>query len=145
VSREQARAPRPAASARLRVFMALAALACLAPTPGDIGGCGAPARNLDAPRFFAVKQKFDCQGCHRCGLLTEACAVACRGGLTATDGGDAQAPLFPELCYPLVHDGQVCLRALEAASCDEYRRYMADVEPEVPTECNFCPLERGPQ
>ena len=31
------------------------------------------------------------------------------------------------------------------ASCDDYAHYMADTERRVPSECNFCPLERGPQ
>jgi hypothetical protein len=48
---------------------------------------------------------------------------------------------FPEGCAPLVHDGEVCLRALHFASCDAYRGYVDDAAPTVPTECDFCPGE----
>jgi hypothetical protein len=41
----------------------------------------------------------------------------------------------------LVHDGEVCLRALEVAACDDYALFMDDVAPSLPTECNFCPAE----
>jgi hypothetical protein len=44
---------------------------------------------------------------------------------------------------PLVHDGEVCLRALDDAACEDYLEYMSDVAPTVPTECNFCPAEGG--
>jgi hypothetical protein len=40
---------------------------------------------------------------------------------------------------PLVHDGEVCLRALDDGGCEDYRNYMSDLSPSVPTECNFCP------
>jgi len=46
---------------------------------------------------------------------------------------------FPERCLPLVHDGEVCLRALLNASCGDYSQYMSDDSPTAPTECNFCP------
>jgi hypothetical protein len=46
---------------------------------------------------------------------------------------------FPDDCLPLVHDGEVCLRALLDADCDEYSRYVVS-DPEIPLECNFCPV-----
>jgi hypothetical protein len=41
----------------------------------------------------------------------------------------------------LVHDGEVCLNALDAASCDDYEQYVANQGATIPTECNFCPLD----
>jgi hypothetical protein len=39
-----------------------------------------------------------------------------------------------------VHDGEVCLRVLLHASCDDYASYMNDRAPAAPSECQFCPL-----
>jgi hypothetical protein len=49
---------------------------------------------------------------------------------------------FPKGCFPLVHDGEVCLRALSYSTCDEYVEYLDDRVPRIPTECNFCPLPK---
>lgn len=119
------------------VLTGLCAL-CLAPTPGDIGGCGAPSSDLGARRFFAAKRATDCKHCRECSLATHQCAQSCQ------PGPDAGAAAFADNCFPLVHDGEVCLRALEVASCDDYRAFMSDDEPSVPTECNFCPAELEP-
>lgn len=108
-----------------------------APTPGDIGGCGQQAQQLDARIFYASKDKIDCDRCTDCGLYTSICKTAC----------DPNAELpesFPEGCYPLVHDGEVCIHALNNASCEEYGGFMSD-DPQTrdtPTECNFCPVPR---
>ena len=112
---------------------ALAALT-MAPTPGDIGGCGQEPQQLDARRFFGSKKLIDCRQCRSCGLLTETCRQAC-------DNDVPPANSFPEQCFPLVHDGEVCLRALYNASCDDYASFVTD-DPAArtsPTECNFCP------
>lgn len=114
----------------------LATLGCLAAVPGDIGGCGQDAVELDAGRFFANVRRIDCEQCRRCGLTTDACVRACAG-----DGGTQQS--FPDGCVPLVHDGEVCLDALAAASCRAYAEYVADDAPRVPTECDFCPTTEG--
>lgn len=118
----------------LALLTALLLCFVIAPTPGDIGGCGQQAELLDAPTFFATKRVIDCRQCDECGFVYDTCRDAC----------DANASLpeaFPRGCFPLVHDGEVCLRALNNASCDEYSTYMAD-DPETrstPSECNFCP------
>ncbi len=107
-------------------------LLCAAPTPGDIGGCGQRAELLDPPIFFASKAKIDCDRCRECGHDSNFCDNTC----------DAQTPKqteFPEGCFPLVHDGEVCLRALLHADCDDYASYVSDDAPSVPSECNFCP------
>ena len=91
-------------------LLLLVALLCLAPTPGDVGGCGQPAQELDAPIFFATKKAIDCQQCRRCGFANQTCALAC-------DSSAEVAVSFPEGCLPLVHDGEVCLRRLQHASC----------------------------
>jgi hypothetical protein len=107
-------------------------LFCAAPTPGDVGGCGQSPDPLDPEVFFANKRDIDCKQCRACALATATCEGACSG----------EAPLpadFPEGCAPLVHDGEVCLRALHFASCDAYRSYVDDIAPTVPTECDFCP------
>ncbi len=118
---------------RERGRLALAALAlvfCTAPTPGDIGGCGQKPAELDPGIFFASKANIDCQRCTECSIASKACSDACAGRYL-----DA----FPARCLPLVHDGEVCLRALQYASCADYDSYENDSAPGVPTECNFCP------
>ncbi len=112
----------------------VAAVLVAAPTPGDIGGCGQRAQPLDARVFFASKATIDCMRCQDCGLATSLCAEACDPYASIPEG-------FPQGCVPLVHDGEVCLRALHNASCGDYRDYVSD-DPSVrstPTECNFCP------
>lgn len=106
------------------------ALCCLGPTPGDIGGCGQTAQDLDPSVFFNSKQSIECDRCEECGLRTPACQSAC--------AGEAVPSEFPSGCFPLVHDGTVCLRALTQASCDQHRLVMSE-PPQVPSECNFCP------
>jgi hypothetical protein len=115
-----------------RGLLAALALCCLAPTPGDIGGCGQTARDLDPEVFFQSKRSIECTRCGECGLRTPACELAC---------DEAEVPEdFPEGCYPLVHDGTVCLRALTQSSCEDHSKVMGD-PPRVPSECNFCPLD----
>ena len=113
-------------------FFALVLLFCTAPTPGDVGGCGQSPAELDPGTFFASKANIDCQRCQECGLTRASCENAC----TAPE---SYPSAFPENCVPLVHDGEVCLRALLHASCGDYGSYMNDSAPSVPTECNFCP------
>ena len=113
----------------------LVAVLCMAPVPGDIGSCGQPVQALDATKFFDSKKVVDCEQCQKCGIDDAACEAAC-------DEFGPTAHSFPDGCVPLVHDGEVCLRALLYASCDDYRAYVADHDPTVPTECNFCPGTR---
>ena len=118
-----------------RRHVALAVLAfvfCTAPTPGDIGGCGQRPQELDPEIFFLSKASIDCQRCDECALKTKSCATACQAP-------DTYPKSFPDRCLPLVHDGEVCLRALLNASCSDYGAYMNDSSPSAPTECNFCP------
>jgi hypothetical protein len=118
---------------RSKIALALLVLVfCTAPTPGDVGGCGQKPAELDAPTFFASKARLDCNRCNECQLGSAACNVACQFP-------ERYPVLFPERCVPLVHDGEVCLRALLYASCSDYSGYMSDGSPSVPTECNFCP------
>ncbi len=120
------------ASKKRRFATIVAVLLCAAPVPGDIGSCAQPVQRLDARLFFDAKKSVDCRRCTECGLATAACGAAC---------DDAASPptSFPDGCVPLVHDGEVCLRALLYASCDDYAGYMDDRSPQVPTECDFCP------
>ncbi|MCC6558356.1 MAG: hypothetical protein IT372_35910 [Polyangiaceae bacterium] len=127
------RLPRPPEIARLAaVLVAFVA----APVVGDIGSCGQEAAELDAYKFFYVKGAIDCERCGECGLSTRACTDAC--------APQPKVTAFDEGCYPLVHDGEVCLHALQRASCDEYASYMSDEAPTTPTECNFCPPDERP-
>jgi hypothetical protein len=121
------------AAVRVPLAIALAAL-CAAPTPGDVGGCGQTTQALDAEAFFAEKDAVDCVQCMDCGYTTDFCVRAC--------SGESSQTAFTAGCAPLVHDGQVCLRALEAASCGDYQHYAADVAREAPSECLFCPQEQ---
>ncbi len=49
---------------------------CMAPTPGDVGGCGAPAIELGARGFFKAKREVDCRRCEECDVFTRLCAAA---------------------------------------------------------------------
>jgi hypothetical protein len=111
-------------------------LMCAAPTPGDVGGCGQRAQELDPEIFFASKANIDCERCRSCSLTSDICKDAC---------AEAQfyPNAFPKDCVPLVHDGEVCLRALLNASCDDYATYVRTSQPRVPSECDFCPQD-GP-
>lgn len=111
-------------------FLALAF--CAAPVPGDVGGCGQDPVELDPSSFFSSLQYIECEHCRDCGLDTAACQRAC--------GDELVQSSFPQDCVPLVHDGEVCLRALDDGSCEDFRNYMSDVEPSIPPECNFCPV-----
>lgn len=113
------------------VLLALA-LACLAPTPGDIGGCGQTLEDLDARAFFAAKREVDCDACRECGFRAETCERSC-------DREEPLADAFETGCFPFVHDGEVCLRALRHSTCEEYEAFISDVNPSVPSECDFCP------
>lgn len=106
-----------------------------APVAGDIGSCGQTAEDLDPLKFFARKGGIDLTRCNDCGFETVTCQNLRAGKLETTS--------FPDNCYPLVHDGEVCLDALMAASCDEYESYVADEGRTVPGECNFCPPREG--
>jgi hypothetical protein len=120
--------------------MAVAMLLLAAPTVGDIGSCGQEVAELDPVKFFAEKRVVDCQRCGDCGFETAVCTDAC-----ARAGQGDVVDAFDENCFPLVHDGEVCLNALRAASCGAYQSYVDDAAPTVPTECNFCPLAEEPQ
>jgi hypothetical protein len=117
-------------AARLALCM-LALLFCAAPVPGDVGGCGQSPSSLDRPLFFESKRALDCARCTDCSVTSKACERACDPALADEE--------LPRGCDPLEHDGDVCLRALLDADCDEYRAFLRDDAPETPTECNFCP------
>jgi hypothetical protein len=102
-----------------------------APTAGDIGSCGQAPDDLDPVKFFTVKQQLDCDKCNSCAIDSNACKLACDPGLHQT--------AFPPDCYPVVHDGEVCLNALQTSGCNDYSLFMSDGQPTIPTECNFCP------
>lgn len=110
---------------------ALLALLCAAPTVGDVGGCGGAPDEIAPARYAAARKKLECDRCSQCSVSTARCARAC----------DPKAPsdvLLPPTCRPLVHDAEVCLRALNAASCATFARAVDDVAPESPSECLFC-------
>jgi hypothetical protein len=116
----------------MKVVLAFIAIAfCAAPVPGDVGGCGQEPQELDPEVFFWSLQGTECDGCNECGLMTRACDRACGELLVQSE--------FPKDCAPLVHDGEVCLRALQDASCGDLGEYMSDSAPSIPTECDFCP------
>ena len=115
-------------------FVALAL--CAAPVPGDVGGCGQDPQDLDPATFFWSMQQIECNHCRSCGLSSAACERACAEALVQSE--------FPANCAPLVHDGEVCLRALQNGSCRDFRDIMSDRAPTVPTECDFCPAGGPP-
>lgn len=110
-------------------------LACLvaAPTAGDIGSCNGKAEPLGAPAFFAARLSMECDRCRECGFDSRACRLAC------DDVARSSFPQnFPAGCAPVIHDGEVCLHAIEALSCSAFGDLVSDA-PIVPTECDFCP------
>jgi hypothetical protein len=113
------------------VIVVLLGALCAAPTAGDIGGCGRSVNELDPARFAVARKLEDCQRCTQCGIATERCTRAC-------DPKQTSDVLIPQTCKPLYHDGEVCLRALDAASCDDYTKYEDDFAPTNPSECEFC-------
>ncbi len=115
----------------------LLAMFCMAPTAGDIGGCGSEARDLDPTAFADARKKLDCERCTECGIGSTRCKNAC-------DPSRAPETAIPKTCEPLFHDGEVCVRKLSAASCDAYATYVADVAPSIPSECEFCKLAPPP-
>ncbi len=118
-----------------RVELAFAATLALvfgaAPTVGDVGGCGTTATPLDSARFARARKSVDCTRCTKCGLSNARCRQACAPDVVAY-------VTFPSTCQPLLHDGEVCIRALEAASCRDFAPFVDDVAPTTPTECGFC-------
>ena len=121
----------------LKVALGFIALAfCAAPVPGDVGGCGQEPQELDPETFFWSLQNYECERCKDCDLTTRACERACQDELTESE--------FPKDCVPLVHDGEVCLRAIKDGSCGDYAEYMSDTAPSIPTECDFCPTGGAP-
>jgi hypothetical protein len=114
---------------RVVCLIALAPL-LLATTPGDIGGCGEEVKDLDQVAFAKERKNLDCQRCQDCVLWTRRCDVAC---------DEAKQPsALPTTCRPLERDGQVCIRALEDATCAEYATFVSDGAPLTPSECEFC-------
>lgn len=121
---------RRSAACRLGFVLVLGAV-CAAPTPGDVGGCGQHPDVLDSDTFFELKRERDCEKCGTCHFTSDYCGSVC--------SADYAEPTLPEGCVPLVHDGEVCLDALEAASCGEYEKYTRDQDRLAPSECQFCP------
>jgi hypothetical protein len=115
---------------RHALTMALAVVLGMGPTVGDIGSCGQQADDLDAVTFFDIKAGVDCTRCGECGLRGPRCTRACK---------DPPDTTFPAGCRPVVHDGEVCLRALIHASCNDYESYVSETAPTAPGECQFCP------
>lgn len=125
--------PRPASRGRLGLRLAVGVLAVLsmAPTAGDVGGCGTTAKALDRGVYGEARKDLDCQRCEECGVANARCARAC-------DPKSAPEIVLPVTCRPLYRDGEVCLRAIAAASCDTFETYVDEVAPAVPSECDFC-------
>jgi hypothetical protein len=111
---------------------ALALVFGAAPTVGDVGSCGQQATPLDEAAFAAQRKALDCQKCTECGFTTQTCMNACDPSKPSDVG-------WPQnTCFPLDHDGVVCIDALEAASCGTYASFVSDTAPTTPTECQFC-------
>jgi hypothetical protein len=121
---------RPLARGELLVVAALFLLFGTAPTVGDVGGCGATPTDLDLGAFVQARKDLDCERCKECGLTTSVCYAAC--------DPNGYPPAYPAGCQPLQHDGDVCLHALQVASCSDYASYVDPVSPTTPTECDFC-------
>jgi hypothetical protein len=115
---------------RITIAALLGALTA-APTAGDIGGCGRDASLLDVAVFARARKDEDCRRCTECEIESDRCTRSCAAN---------ELPVIeiPQTCKPLRRDGEVCLRALRAASCDSYETYVRDEAPSTPSECQFC-------
>ena len=122
-----------------RLAVAVLGVLLMAPTVGDTGGCGRTATELDRDRYGSARKLEDCERCAECGLDTARCQRAC-------DPKVLPEIALPPTCRPLFHDGEVCLRALGAASCETYATYVDDEGAATPSECDFCivPLPAPP-
>ncbi|GAC1353163.1 MAG: hypothetical protein NVS3B20_20010 [Polyangiales bacterium] len=126
---------RPSPSRTSIAFVIALALLVSAPVVGDVGACGAVAETLDAQRFFNARLEDECTRCNECANSSPGCRRAC-------DRKTPRPLTFPPGCHPLVHDGEVCLHAIEALSCNAFGDLVSD-NPIVPTECDFCPSADG--
>jgi hypothetical protein len=115
----------------LALAVAVLGALVMAPTVGDTGGCGRTATELERDRYENGRKLQDCERCQECGLATARCERAC-------DPKELPEILLPATCRPLLHDGEVCLRALAAASCSTFASYVDDDAPTTPSECEFC-------
>ncbi len=113
------------------------ALRTLAPTPGDVGGCGRAPELLDERAYAEARKATDCRRCGECALTSARCERACATNV-------APEVAFPPGCAPLLRDGEVCVRALRVASCASYATYLSDTAPTVPSECEFCRGQPAP-
>ena len=114
-----------------KLVIAVLGLFSMAPTAGDVGGCGSEITALDLRAFALARKDMDCGRCRECGIQTARCERSC-------DPESAPETSLPSTCQPLQHDGRVCLRALSAASCGDYASYVDDLSPSTPSECEFC-------
>ena len=103
----------------------------MAPTVGDVGGCGKDVTELDRQQFADARKLEDCERCTECSIGTDRCQRAC-------DKTKPSDVVLPQTCRPLFHDGEVCLRKLASVSCDTYATYVDDFAASVPSECEFC-------
>lgn len=110
---------------------ALAVAFAMGPTPGDVGACGRTAEELDRNNYAEARKITECERCQKCGIDGARCQQAC-------DPAKPPTVALPATCRPVLHDGEVCLRALAAASCGTFATYVDDVAPVSPTECDFC-------
>jgi hypothetical protein len=115
------------------VVVVVLGLLCMAPTAGDIGGCGTEAKSLDPEGYAYARKRMDCQRCQECGINTARCQRSC-------DPNAAPDTAIPSTCQPLYHDGEVCIRVLSSASCSTYASYVDDLAPSTPSECEFCKI-----
>ena len=112
------------------------ALLSTAATAGDVGAWGRTATLLQRGRYENARKLQDCARCTECGIANDRCRRAC----DRTFAPDIQ---LPATCRPIEHDGEVCLRAIDAVDCDRFATYVDDVAPSSPSECEFCKV--GPE
>ncbi|MBX3202162.1 MAG: hypothetical protein KF894_28795 [Labilithrix sp.] len=117
------------------LVVAVLGVLSMAPTAGDVGGCGTEVTALDPLAFALARKDMDCERCAECGLETARCRRAC-------DPASEVETVIPPTCQPLRHDGVVCIRKLHAASCSAYATYVDDA-PSTPSECEFCKIAPG--
>jgi hypothetical protein len=118
---------------RHHLLIGVLGLLCMAPTAGDIGGCGTEVKALDREVIAQARKEMDCRRCLDCSIGTARCQRSC-------DPNVPPETAVPATCQPLQHDGEVCIRALSSASCEKYASYVDDNAPSTPSECEFCKI-----
>lgn len=117
----------------LRVLAASVMLAGLmAPTPGNVGGCGAVTTVADAPDHCRQVQDWMCVRDHFVMRITDGEFVACRDAVPAMCGGAS----WPAGCMPTRAQSEQCVMLLQRGDLAHFTNAELFA---MYADCNLCP------